>query len=114
MTLSQKQRRFAYLVAKLIEWAYAKGYEVTLGEAFRPPETAQMYAKQGKGIVHSLHTIRLAIDLNLFKDGEYLTRSEDYLPLGAYWESLDEDCRWGGRFTHPDGNHFSIEHEGRQ
>lgn len=110
MNLSKKQKLFTHLVAKLIEFAYSQGYELTFGEAWRPPETAAIYAKQGKGIKNSLHTKRLAIDLNLFKGDVYLTKSEDYKPLGEFWEGLDPLCRWGGRFK--DGNHFSIEHEG--
>ncbi|EJY8354924.1 M15 family metallopeptidase, partial [Cronobacter sakazakii] len=47
----------------------------------------------------------------LFINGKYATRTEDYLPLGEYWESLGGS--WGGRFkTNPDGNHFSLEHNG--
>lgn len=110
MNLSKKQKLFTHLVAKLIEFVYSQGYELTFGEAWRPPETAAIYAKQGKGIKNSLHTKRLAIDLNLFKGDVYLTKSEDYKPLGEFWEGLDPLCRWGGRFK--DGNHFSIEHEG--
>ena len=110
MTLSEKQKLFTRLVAKLIEFAYEQGYGLTFGEAWRPPEMAAIYAKQGKGIKNSLHTKRLAVDFNLFIDGEYCTKSEDYMMLGAYWESLHPLCQWGGRFN--DGNHFSMEHEG--
>lgn len=112
MSLSEKQKLFTCLVAKLIEFAYAQGYSLTFGEAWRPPETAAIYAKQGKGIKNSLHTKRLAVDFNLFKGDVYLTKSEDYRFLGEFWESLDPLCRWGGFFSRPDGNHFSIEHEG--
>jgi hypothetical protein len=115
MTLGQKQRIFTRLVGVLIEWTYQNGYELTFSEAYRTPEQAAIYAKQGKGIKNSLHTKRLAIDLNLFKNGVYLTRSEDYLPLGMVWEQMSGpgyQCCWGGRFKRPDGNHFSIEHEG--
>lgn len=111
MTLSQKQQKFAQMVALLIQQAKSLGYEVTLGEAYRPPEVAQIYARDGRGIANSLHTSRLAIDLNLFLDGKYLTQTEDYLPLGEWWET--QGGAWGGRFqTRPDGNHFSLEHNG--
>lgn len=113
MTLGQKQRVFAGLVARLILHAEALGYEVTLGEAYRPPEQAQRMAAEGKGIAKSLHTERLAIDLNLFRDGVYLTRTEDHLLLGEWWEAQSSGefrCCWGGRFN--DGNHYSIEHNG--
>lgn len=113
MTLRQKQSEFALLVAELIQIANAMGYSVTLGEAWRSPEEAARLAKAGKGILNSLHTQRLAIDLNLFKNGVYLTESESYQPLGEWWEQRHELARWGGRFSRPDGNHFSFQHEGR-
>ena len=113
MKLGEKQRRFVELVARLIEWSYASGYELTFGECYRTPEQAALNAKSGAGISNSLHTKRLAIDLNLFIDGVYQDRSEDYRALGDYWKSLDPLCRWGGDFkSRPDGNHFSMEHEG--
>jgi len=55
---------------------------------------------------------RLAVDLNLFRGGKWLDKSEDHKQLGDYWESLAPDARWGGRFG--DGNHYSIEHGGRK
>ena len=113
MTLGEKQRLFVRLVGKLIEFAYANGFELTFGDAYRSPEQAKMNAQAGTGIVNSLHCERLAIDLNLFRDGKYLTDSAAYRPLGEFWEALGADCRWGGRFTRPDGNHFSITHAGR-
>ena len=112
MTLSQKQRLFTKLVGQLITWSYAHGYELTFGDAYRTPEQAAANASAGKGIKASLHTIRLAVDLNLFINGEYRTRTEDYKPLGDFWTSLDPLCRWGGNFSKPDGNHFSLFHEG--
>jgi hypothetical protein len=112
MTLGEKQRRFTELVGRLILWAYDEGYELTFGEAFRTPEQAALNAKSGKGISNSLHTQRLAVDLNLFINGEYRTKTEDYEPLGEYWESLDPEAAWGGRFSKPDGNHFSLQHQG--
>lgn len=115
MTLGQKQRLFTRYVARLIEFAYANGYELTFGEAYRTPEQASLNAQKGTGIRNSLHQLRLAIDLNLFKDGKYLTRSEDHKPLGEFWKSLHPDCCWGGDFKpNADGNHYSLTHEGRK
>lgn len=111
MTLSEKQQLFTKLIAQLILWADEKGYRLTFGEAYRTPEQATLNAKKGSGIRNSLHTKRLAVDLNLFINGQYQTNSAAYLPLGEYWESIGGS--WGGRFRdRPDGNHFSIEHEG--
>jgi len=112
MTLSEKQRKFTVLVARLILWANDKDYGLTMGEAYRTPEQAALNAKTGSGISNSLHRIRLAIDLNLFIGGTYQTDSEAYRPLGDYWKSLDPDCCWGGDFKHKDGNHFSLQNEG--
>lgn len=112
-TLGGKQRRFTRLVGLLIEWTYANGYELTFGDAYRTPAQAAANAASGSGISNSLHTQRLAVDLNLFKLGTYLTDSAAYAPLGAYWKSLGDDCCWGGDFTtRKDGNHFSIAHGG--
>ena len=114
MTLGQKQRLFTHLVGQLITWSYEHGYELTFGEAHRTPEQAAANAAAGSGIARSLHTRRLAVDLNLFINGEYRTSSEDHRPLGEYWMKLHPDCRWGGNFSKPDGNHYSLTHEGVQ
>ena len=108
MTLREKQSEFALLVAKLIVYAYNLGYEITLGDAHRSVEEASRL-----GFPKSLHTLKLAIDLNLFKDGHYLSSTRSHLPLGDWWESHSTDeftCCWGGRFN--DGNHYSIRHKG--
>lgn len=110
MSLQRKQVLFARMVGDLLLQAEKMGFEVTLGEAYRPPETAALYARQGKGISNSLHCDRLAIDLNLFRDGVFLPRTVDHKPLGEYWESIGGT--WGGRFG--DGNHYSLGHGGRK
>ena len=112
MTLGEKQRLFVRLFADFVIWCYDNGYELTDGEAYRPPELAALYASQGRGIANSLHTQRLARDMNLFIKGEYQTDTEAHRLLGEKWESMHPLCRWGGRFTKPDGNHYSFEHEG--
>jgi hypothetical protein len=109
-SLGDKQREFVLMIARLITWAYENGYELTFGEAYRPPEMAAINAAKGIGISNSLHTLRLAVDLNLFINGFYQTTTEAFRPLGEKWESMGG--AWGGRFSHPDGNHFSVEHEG--
>lgn len=112
MSLGEKQRLFVRYVGMLINFAYKQGFEFTFGDAYRSPEQALANVKAGTGIANSLHCQRLAVDLNLFLKGQYITNSDAYKPLGEYWESLDPLCRWGGRFKKPDGNHFSITHEG--
>lgn len=108
-TLGQKQRRFTAMVAKLIEWAYDNGYELTFGDAYRDPRLhGEMGVKKGYGATNSCHKLRLAIDLNLFQGGSYLSSTEDHLPMGEYWESIGGT--WGGRFQ--DGNHYALSHGG--
>ena len=110
MTLGQKQRLFAKLVGELLVEIYRQGYEVSIDWAYRPPEVAAYYADLGIGIRSSLHTLKLAVDLNLFKDGVWLRSSEDHRQFGEWWEAQHELCRWGGRFN--DGNHYSLTHNG--
>ncbi|HFS4397591.1 TPA: M15 family metallopeptidase, partial [Escherichia coli] len=104
------QQLFAVMIADLIHWAQEHGYRLTFGEAYRTPEQAALNAKSGKGIRNSLHTLRLAVDFNLFINGEYQADTDAYRPLGEYWESIGGT--WGGRFSRADGNHFSLEHNG--
>lgn len=110
-TLGQKQRRFTLSVSKLIAYIYESGYEATMGDAFRDPRA---FGPLGKVIAYgnafSCHKARLAIDLNLFKGGAYLSDTESYRQIGEWWEAQADDHCWGGRFK--DGNHFSITHEG--
>lgn len=103
MSLREKQSKFVWMVSKLIDFAYSSGYELTFGDAWSKKE-------YGAHRHNSLHYDRLAIDLNLFKNGKYLIKTEDHEPLGRYWESIGGN--WGGRFD--DGNHYSLSHEGRQ
>lgn len=109
-TLRQKQSRFVTMVVKLLDHAHSQGYSITFGETYRSPEEAERLAKLGKGIRNSLHTQRLAIDLNLFVDGKYMSSTKAHETLGKYWESIGGT--WGGRFG--DGNHYSIEHGGKK
>jgi hypothetical protein len=111
-TLRQKQSRFVREVARLIQYATDEGYELSFGEAWRTAEQAASNAARGIGIRNSVHCDRLAIDLNLFKEGKWLNKTEDHQPLGEWWESQGADHRWGGRFR--DGNHYSITPDGRR
>ena len=95
--MRKQQSKFVLLIAHLIIYAYEQGYELTFGDA---------WDNDNDHMKNSLHYDRLAIDLNLFKYGKYLTETDDHLFLGKYWESLDPDCRWGGHFN--DGNHYTM------
>lgn len=99
MTLREQQSFFARLVGYLIAEAYARGYELTLGDAYRDKRCPY-------GAKRSNHRRRLAIDLNLFINGDYQRTTEAHRPLGEWWEDLHPGCRWGGRFN--DGNHYEF------
>ena len=102
MTLRQKQSKFARMIADLIIFAYDNGYELTFGDAYVSTRTGHMTA--------SLHYDKLAVDFNVFKDGEWLQVGEEFTDLGEYWESIGGS--WGGRFE--DGGHFSLAYGGRR
>lgn len=115
MKLWEQQAIFSLNVSKLIQFINSCSYHVTFGDAYRSPEMAAIYAQQGKGVANSLHSKRLAIDLNLFDlNGDYLSNQKFYEQFGIYWESLNERNRWGGNFTKlggkiNDGNHFQMD-----
>ena len=106
--LLDKQLKLGGMIARLIIYAESLGYEVKFGAALVHKDDTVHKPK-------SLHRSSLAVDLLLFKDKKYLTKTEDYLPLGLHWEEMGGT--WGGRFGETevgkgdgkDGNHFSIE-----
>jgi hypothetical protein len=111
MSLGDKQREFTRCVGKLISWAYENGYKLTVGDAYRDPRLFGLVGeKEGYGKAKSCHKKRLAIDLNLFRNGKYMCETADHEPLGVYWESLNPDAVWGGKFK--DGNHYSFKDNG--
>ncbi len=118
MTLGDKQKLFMRLLPRLIDYAHEQGYELSEGDGYRDPRAfgtlgETMVTADGKkvyGAKNSAHKLKIAHDLNLFKDGKYLTASEDHRFLGEFWEGLHELCRWGGNWD--DGNHYSLEHNG--
>lgn len=121
MTLREKQHLFMRLLPRLIDKAHELGFELTEGDGFRDarafgPHGSARIALTGQaapyGNPSSCHKLKLAIDLNLFRDGQWLTKTEDHRALGEWWEKQHQLCRWGGRFN--DGNHYSLEHEGNR
>lgn len=106
MLLSELQQLFARDTVLLFQYILDQGYTFTYGEAMRSLDQAAIYAKEGKGISDSYHCKRLAIDINLFKDGKYLEDEKDYEIFGLYWESLSPSNRNGRNFKRSDANHF--------
>lgn len=108
-TLRQKQSRFVKMVAQLIVKATELGYELTFGDAYRDPRShGAMGEVKAYGQARSNHKMRLAVDFNLFINGEFMATTEAHRPLGEFWESIGGT--WGGRFN--DANHYSLEHGG--
>ena len=99
MSLSKHQFKFTQMVGLLIQYAYFLGYTISLGDAW----SKQVYGAHSR---NSRHYDRLAIDLNLFRDGEYLTGTNHHEPLGKFWKLLGGT--WGGDFKRKDGNHYSY------
>jgi len=95
-TLNDKQFRFTRMLAGLITYAYSEGYTIQMGDVFAHDRHA----------LNSYHYKHLAADLNLFKDGKYLTRREDHHLLGQYWKAYGGT--WGGDFSSGDANHYSY------
>jgi hypothetical protein len=114
MTLGERQEMFTYLLAELILFIYGRGYKVRMGEVLRIKAQAEANAASGAGISNSLHLDKLAADLNLFREGTFLTETEDHREFGEFWKSLHPDCCWGGDFSKPDGNHYSLSFDGRK
>lgn len=112
--LLQAQFDFTRLVPRLLDRActlpgvYANGKEW-----YRTPEQAALNAQRHVGVADSLHCEGLALDLLLFtKQGDLFVLlpgdASAYATVGAYWKTLDPRCRWGGDFSTPDYDHFSL------
>lgn len=113
MKLSEMQRKFTHGIGKLIMFAYSEGYELTTGDGYRDPRLhGEFGEKKGYGAAFSVHKVRLAQDLNLWVNGEYIQSSEHpaWAVLHEYWE---KEC--GGAPAVPkDANHFSYEYQGKR
>ena len=109
--LLKTQWAFARLTPRLIDKAHELGFEVTHGDAYRDPRVhGALGEKLGYGHRNSAHKNKLAVDLNLYRDGDYLETTEAHRELGEWWEMQHPLARWGGRFN--DGNHYSFEWQG--
>lgn len=114
MSLNAKQARFTYKIAQLIVWAKESlGVDLIGAELFRTKEQAEIYAKTGKGIINSVHRLKLALDMYVYKDGKILWDSNYYHAIGRKWKSMDDDARWGGDMKRRDVYHYSFYHKGR-
>ena len=83
----------------LITEANRLGYEVSMGECWRPGD-------------RRCHGMRIAVDLNLWENDKVILTDTGHRELGPYWERLGGS--WGGRFKSKDFNHYSLAHNGKR
>jgi len=100
--LRGRRERFSRKFAVLILVAHELGFTVAIGDVKR--------CKKCPGSPKSLHLDGLAGDLNIYKEGVYQRTTEAHETLGKIWEMMGGT--WGGRFS--DGNHYSMEWQGRK
>ena len=120
MTLSEHQQEFALHFAYLVMHINSvPGYTCTHGDLYRSPKAFGGMGEKGPyGRNKSAHKNRLAGDLNLFKDGKWITERGPFEQFGAYWKAMDDLNRWGGDFDFDgdgigdDANHFSRIYRG--
>lgn len=108
MSLVSEQAAFLLDASRLIQKATQMGFVVTGGELFRTAEQQAIYVKTGRSkTMNSNHLKRLAIDLNVFKDGVLCYDIAVLKPLGDYWESINPKNSWGGNWnSFKDSPHF--------
>lgn len=112
MSMNAKQAEFTVTMARFLVWCFDSGYPVIGAEWYRPPETAALYAEQGRGIVNSNHTRKLAFDVFRVVDGRVTWDREAYRPLAEKWVSMHPLARAGYYMQRRDDVHFSFEHRG--
>ena len=120
MSLRTAQEVFAKNTISLYQFILSQDFTFTYGEVYRtdiqawinsqPPKTRlDAVLENGKivnyglpvggvGILKSKHRDKLAVDINIFKDGSLVDGKEILQPIGDYWETLDPLNRWGGNF----------------
>ena len=95
MKLSTKQQLFCKAMVNLISYGNSLGYEFTFGDAYSADTCT--------------HRNRLALDLNLFVDDEYITDGGHpaWAVLHDYGEKLGLS-----KMIKNDANHFSMTYMG--
>lgn len=101
--LGEKQELFSLNAALLTLEAYKRGYRVREGDSFRDPRVfGHVGVQMGYGHKNSLHKLKLAKDLNLTKDGRYITDDEGHRELHLWWVE-----QGGNPMIEEDPNHYS-------
>ena len=109
MKLGEAQDLFGKLLGELLVYIYLKGHTARIGDVMSRATDVNVNGK----LTHkknSQHLKKLAVDINLFKGGKFLRKTEDHKIFGEFWENLHPNCRWGGRYK--DGNHYEIMENG--
>ena len=76
MTLLECQNTFCYNLRGLLAAIELMGFTCSMGECYRTSEQQEIYIKEGKSKTNnSMHCLRLAADINIFKDGNLLTQA---------------------------------------
>ena len=111
------------LCAEFLDDLIEAGITAVVDQTYRTPEyQASLVASGESRIENSLHCCTLAdgtpaaraFDCMAERGGKLVTDGSDpiYAQMGAIWLALGQknsaDTTWGGNFTHPDPDHFSI------
>jgi len=111
VSLGKRQEHFSRAYPLLVLYIQYLGYEVRTGDAERNKKVfGELGESKGYGHKNSCHKIKLAIDLNITKDGVYLRgqAAEDAHSLfHNFWDMLG-----GSKRIPHDLNHYSFEHNG--
>lgn len=106
--LLELQWKFMRALPLLILKAHELGYECSCGDALRDERVfGKVGERKGYGHPSSAHKVKLAFDLNLFKDGKYITDWTGHKELHDYWDTLGGAERITG-----DPNHYSFFYRG--
>ena len=104
MSLGLEQEAFSRDLCRLLQKAFALGYQVRIGEVQRTTDQQLIYVKTGRSkTMNSNHIRKCAADLHFTKDGVLCYPKE----LGDFWESLCTKNSWGGNWkSFKDAPHF--------
>lgn len=98
--LRTKQNILLRKIAVLVLVAQEFGWELSAGDFYRDPRCDY-------GHPRSAHKSRLAADLNLFIDGEYIRDGRGHDVLHEIWSKMG-----GSDPIKNDPNHYSLKHKG--
>jgi D-alanyl-D-alanine dipeptidase len=116
-TLLRDQFQFSLAVSNLIQFIEDQGCQCSLKECYRTKEQQDIYLQLRKTkIQNSQHLKGLAIDVCIFRRGQWLTTYAELKVFGEYWQRLGADFRWGGDWNRSgqqssffDGIHFEFD-----